>query len=170
MSIILEGPDNAGKSTLAAFLTKELSLPIKHSGGPSKYPGEVNARALQFNGDPACMIYDRHPCVSQNLYVEALKNGGELVHQRTIDEFYAAGHFIVYCRPIALDLSGHQMSEHSSDQYFEEVRRNYCRLLAVYDAWALEHAHLVYRIGYDMNKVGDLCNAATLHEWQEMRA
>src|SRR4051812_3455357 len=88
MQIVLEGPDNAGKSTLAAFLSERLGIPVKHSGGPSKHPGEVNERARAFGADDSDLIYDRHPCVSQNLYQDALQTQGEYVDQRHLDAFY----------------------------------------------------------------------------------
>jgi len=158
MQIVLEGPDNAGKSTLAAFLSEKLAIPITHSGGPSKYPGEVNARSYGFNQDTATRIYDRHPCVSQNIYQRALKQNGELVEDAHLEQFYANKPLIIYCRSLG-DLSGHQMSEHSSAEYFDEVKQNYDELRMLYDVWALDHANLVYRIGDSMEDVANACAA-----------
>lgn len=148
MNIVLEGPDNAGKSTLASHLSKALAMSIKHSGGPSKYPGEVNARADNFNLDKQSYIYDRHPCISQNIYVEALKTGGELVTPERIRAFYATRPLIIYCRSRG-NLEGHEQSEHSSLEYFNQVERNYATLCKLYDKWGLVSAHLIYRIGDD---------------------
>lgn len=158
MQIVLEGPDNAGKSTLAAFLSERLGLPIQHSGGPSKYPGEVNERAQRFNADTSDLIYDRHPCVSQNIYQAALKTGGELVIEEHLDAFYKLEPFIIYCRN-ERGVEGHQMSEHSSEEYFRQVERNMDDLCLEYDAWGLDHANLIYRIGDNMEDVANACAA-----------
>lgn len=158
MQIVLEGPDNAGKSTLAAFLSERLGIPVKHSGGPSKYPGEVNARALEFNRDTSDLIYDRHPCVSQNVYQDALQAGGEYVEQQHLDAFYAGKPLIIYCKSLG-NLDGHRMTDHSSPEYFDQVERNYNALCNLYDLWAVEHANLIYRIGDSMEDVANTCAA-----------
>lgn len=149
MNIVLEGPDNAGKSTLAKKLHEELGLLIRHSGGPSKFPGEVNERAKQFIADPNFYIYDRHPCISQNLYVAALKTAGELVKPETIANFYLSKPLIIYCRNNGT-LDGHEQSEHSSEEYFKQVEQNFLDLCEMYDSWGLVNAHMIYRIGDDV--------------------
>lgn len=149
MQIILEGPDNAGKSTLAAYLSKYLNLPLTHSGGPSKYSGEVNERTVKFNADPETRIYDRHPAISQNLYQRALQQRGELVHALHVDAFYTLRPLIIYCRN-ERGTDGHVLSEHSSTDYFNEVATHFQDLCSLYDKWAMQHANIVYRIGDDM--------------------
>lgn len=155
MQIILEGPDNAGKSTLAAHISERLGIPIQHSGGPSKFPGEVNTRTFEFNQRRATFIYDRHPAISQNIYVEALQNNGELVEERHVDQTYELKPLIIYCKNTR-GADGHEQSEHSSPEYFQQVAANLERLCDLYDAWAVERANIVYRIGDDMN---DIANA-----------
>lgn len=148
MKIILEGPDNSGKSTLAKYLNEFLGFTLIHSGGPSKYPGEVVERSKRFNEMKGPIIFDRHPCVSQNLYAEALGEG-ERVPEDVIAEFMGQKPFIIYCRNEG-SLDGHQMSEHSSPEYFDKVQENLLRLCKDYDEWALSNANMVYRIGDSM--------------------
>lgn len=152
MHIVLEGPDNAGKSTLATKLSERLNLTIQHSGGPSKYKGEVNERADSYNADTDPKIFDRHPCVSQNIYVCALGTGGELVTAERVKEFYDNKPLIIYCRNNG-SLDGHQQSEHSSEEYFNKVEKNYEALCELYDHWGVRHAHMIYRIGDDVNQL-----------------
>ncbi len=155
MDIILEGPDNAGKSTLAQILADELNMTVRHSGGPSKYPGEVNHRAQQYNTDMDSFIYDRHPCVSQNLYVAAFQNGGELIEEKHLINFYDNAPLIIYCRSLG-DLGGHVPSEHADEEHDKKVAENYDRLCRLYDEWALKNAKLLYRIGDSIETVIDL--------------
>ena len=42
MSIIIEGPDHVGKTTLGTRLSKELNLKMVHLGKPEKYPYDFN--------------------------------------------------------------------------------------------------------------------------------
>lgn len=149
MQIILEGPDNSGKSTLAAYLGNYLNLPVIHSGGPSKYPGEVNERTVKFNMDRQTQIYDRHPAISQNIYQKALQLHGELVHETHVDAFYTLRPLIIYCQNTR-GTEGHNLSEHSSPDYFDQVAAHFQDLQRLYDQWALVHANVIYRIGDDM--------------------
>lgn len=155
MQIILEGPDNSGKSTLAAYLARSLDLSLQHSGGPSKYPGEVNARTFEMNQRTFTQLFDRHPAISQNIYVGGLQNGGELVTEENVNDFYALKPLIIYCKNVR-GVDGHEQSEHSSTEYFDQVAKNMERICDLYDAWAVEKAHIVYRIGDNMSAVAKM--------------
>lgn len=154
MNIIVEGPDNSGKTTLVSFLSSRLKLPTKHSGGPSKYPGEVVSRAESYLSDSTQYIYDRHPCISQNIYAEAT-GVGELIQDSMLKRFYSSSDIIVFCRGRD-DLAGHQMSTHSTPEYFERVKKVHHLICELYDDWALRHAHVCYRIGDDPERIADL--------------
>lgn len=154
MNIVLEGPDNSGKSTLAEYLGERLHMPVKHSGGPGKYPGEINARADLLLSNPIPTIYDRHPCVSQNIYVEALSSSGERVTDDRVQRLYDSGAVIVFCR--GRDFTHHRMSEHASVDYVAQVERNHPRICELYDAWALDHAHVTFRIGDGLERIARL--------------
>lgn len=157
MQIIIEGPDGAGKTTLINYLSEKMGIPSKHSGGPSKYPGEVNARTREFNADPTTLLYDRHPAISQNIYVQALQNKGEIVHPAAIEEFYDLKPFIIYCRnERGLEAGGHRASKHSSQEHADRVTARFQAVCEGYDRWALIHANLIYRIGDDMEALSNL--------------
>lgn len=166
MQIILEGPDNSGKTTLAKHLGETLGIPVKHSGGPSKFPGEVNSRTQAFNEANSWGIFDRHPAISQNMYVEALsqlqgEKKGELVRPEHVEAFYNLKPLIIYCRNVR-GIEGHDLSEHSSADYFDKVTRAMPILCKLYDQWALERAHILYRIGDNMT---DVVNTVAAQLW-----
>ncbi|MGE0366993.1 MAG: hypothetical protein AB7Q00_14795 [Phycisphaerales bacterium] len=150
MHIILEGPDGSGKSTLAVFLSHHLGVEVTHSGGPSKYPGEVNERAKRLMAMPGTVIFDRHPCISQNIYNSALRRAdAEMVSTSTIGAFYASKPLLIYCRPTTA-LRDHRLSEFAPDQsHNDAVEANYDMLLTYYDLWAKTHANIIHRIGDD---------------------
>jgi predicted HAD superfamily Cof-like phosphohydrolase len=151
MLIVLEGPDFAGKSTLGKYLSDRLGLPLRHSGGPSKYPGEVNERADRFAKDPGPAIYDRHPVVSQNLYAMALANGAEMVTTDRELRFYESHPLIIYCRPVR-DFE-HIPSEHTPPGYEHSIAAHYDDLVKLYDQWANSFAHFTYRMGDDPTRI-----------------
>jgi len=152
MNIVLEGPDASGKSTLAKHIAEQLLLPIVHSGGPEKFPGEVLERTKKRLGITGPMLHDRHPAVSQNIHLTALRLPGTYIPEGMLAQFYASKPLIIYCRNPGT-LEGHQMSEHASTEYHRRVERYFPDLCRMYDEWALRHASFTYRIGDDMNSV-----------------
>ena len=152
MNIVLEGPDNSGKSTLAKYISEQLLIPIVHSGGPEKFPGEVIERTKKRLAISSPMIHDRHPVISQNIHLTALRLQGTYIPDNFIGEFYASRPMIIYCRN-AGSLDGHQMSEYASTDYHRRVERYFPDLCRMYDDWALRHANVTYRIGDDMSSV-----------------
>lgn len=171
MDIVIEGPDNAGKSTLARVIAVELGFEeVTHSGGPSKYPGEINERAVRFNSEYSPSnprLFDRHPCVSQNIYINSLFAGmGEFVTPDNVKSFYRTQPFIVYCRNESHSLQGHVMSEHSDDEYFQRVTENIDNLCHHYDQWAMGRSHYIHRIGDD---IGPLLSALSSTNFDPVR-
>lgn len=159
MNIVLEGPDNAGKSTLAKYLQEHLGLPLRHSGGPGKHPGEIQERVDRYYNDPHDMIYDRHPCISQGIYLSALRLAGEYVTLDREERFYKSKPLIIYCRNRGT-MEGHVESEHTSREYVRRVELYFNDLCAAYDKWSLGRANIVYRIGDDMDAVVRIVRAA----------
>lgn len=151
MMIVVEGPDNAGKSTLINKLSGELgrSVMVMPGEGPEKYAGEINNRIRNYQRwlrYPGVVIFDRHPCISQPIY--GLFRQNTQVEQELIDEFYAAQPFILYCRPAyGVTLEGHVAKDHDTAEHLAAVDANKEKITELYDIWALSHAHLVYRIG-----------------------
>lgn len=75
-SFFLEGPDNAGKSTLAHELSKRLGMLVYHQDKPRSL-AEYND-AILFERNTNNLIFDRSMAISQVLYDRAL-------HRKHID-------------------------------------------------------------------------------------
>ena len=148
MNIVLEGPDGAGKSTLAKKIAIATGMSIKGSEGPAKSFGEINQRVIKYSLLKTCCIFDRHPCVSNDLYNAILPTDQPThnIKQELIDEFYSSKPFIIYCRP---DLEGFATATRSletdTDEFHRHIAENYERLIKLYDYWALHNANYIYR-------------------------
>ena len=155
MQIILEGPDNAGKSTLADVLAHHLGLAIIPGEGPGRSTQEINDRIRRYAGLEG--IFDRHPCVSQLIY-NRFRIGGPEVEQDLIDRFYNSRPIIIFCRG-RYTLEGHVVKDHdkrvdaSGTSHDQTVVNNHAAVCRAYEEWGLTHADLVYRIGDDIERL-----------------
>lgn len=89
-SFILEGPDNAGKSTLAAILAKDLGMHVHHQSRPGS-PMEFFSACMcetQPQGRPG-IIYDRSMAISQIVYDKVLKRTPIVAPQTMVQELHA---------------------------------------------------------------------------------
>lgn len=152
MDIVLEGPDNAGKSTLAGFISTELNRITVHSEGREKYANEINERINRYFGLYHDVVYDRHPVVSQTIYHMIVENT-EVDHELAT-RFYDSKPLIIYCRPDPeRGMEGHITKEYDAPDYVQKIQDNFRQLVSVYDTWALKKANMIYRIGDDVPKL-----------------
>jgi len=102
MRLILEGPDNAGKTTLARKLTDELGQAIFyfHPGGkPDSLAAELECMSEQFTMivQHSNILMDRVTCISQRVYnpdpAQAQLRADALSRLQTMAPV------VVYCRP-----------------------------------------------------------------------
>ena len=146
MEIILEGPDNAGKSTLATYLGKALDRNIVSSEGREKHPGEINERVQRYFATYRNVVFDRHPVISQSIYF--ICGNKTSVNQDLVDKFYRENNLFIYCRPADdRGLAGHIEKAYDDPAFLKEIADKYGQLLFAYDKWALNYANIIYRIG-----------------------
>lgn len=75
MAIILEGPDNAGKSTLAKALSEAMGWNTIHAGGPPKNEAETKERLhTDFDLMQRKMIMDRSFIISETVFGPITRN------------------------------------------------------------------------------------------------
>lgn len=100
--IIIEGPDNAGKSMLAEKLCKELGVPVIHSVRPGK---DWTADDTLYHSTkqlmPTRAILDRVYAVSEYVYGRIIRGKTALEHRHSeaLMDFYYRPYLTIYCRP-----------------------------------------------------------------------
>lgn len=169
MRIVVEGPDNSGKTTLIDYLARHLVSPetgrrfnVFRNLGPCVDLREYRDRiAAVYHATDT--IFDRHTVVSENIYgpiCRAIDYGAQDV--RPAIDFYAQRPIFIYCR--GRDLAQH-IPNHARDtpEHLAAVAANHGKICAAYDRWALRYAHILYRLG-------DLPLSATLEQVQAMVA
>lgn len=146
MNIVVEGPDNSGKSTLVDKLSHVLNMRVLHSDGPVKQQEEMHSRCLAYL-NATDTIFDRHCIVSERIY--GMMRGHVMLDPVLEGMFYDdQQHLIIYCRNTR-GLSSHVMKQHDTQQHLTLVSSRHKQICDLYDKWALRHAHLMYRIGDD---------------------
>lgn len=98
--ILVEGPDNSGKTTLCARLHEEFDLGIVRRAGPApKEEMEERVRALMMS--TATVIHDRCPVFSEPVYGSVLR-GGSVFGSKNWEYIWLLlwkNPLIIYCRP-----------------------------------------------------------------------
>lgn len=148
MIIIIEGPDNAGKSTLAKRLGEELGLDVIHPGGRPKDTEAAlvfcltQGTAIAF-GDVTSMIYDRITAISDDAY-RARPTLSKMYREfrESINDYAAESKaFIVYCRPPLqklLDFSTQVQKSHKDAEHVEFAKANAGAIIDRYDKMMTE--------------------------------
>jgi adenylate kinase family enzyme len=145
--IILEGPDNAGKSTLGEYIANNLNIPMHHAKGPPKSHEEIRERQDAINNRLAkreWCVTDRTPVISDNIYGAALSR--DRLHFTTNDlaTFFRFRPLIIYCRPPFDELmkvtKSHKVKDHETKAHVDAMRKNAETIVALYDnffqAWS----------------------------------
>lgn len=146
--IIVEGPDNSGKSTLVTTLVKDLNIRLLQSkySGPPKTAKEnyhktrdIIVKALEYPGPNT--ITDRLSLIGESIYGPICRGQDLWIPYfdkkmkmysilKTINPFW------IYCRPpkeVVLNMSSHQLKSYDTPEHLDEVSRNKSLILKAYD-------------------------------------
>jgi len=141
MIVILEGPDNAGKSTLGNKLAIDLHLDLIHPGGPPKNLVEVIERCQEqstvfSHSTTVDFIFDRVTCISDQIY-----RGRTDLYK--LFDFYqndlrsAKNIIIIYCRPSddrLRNFDDHVQKDHEDEAIVQHAIDNVDRIINEYDS------------------------------------
>lgn len=158
-NIIIEGPDNAGKSHLVKAIADHYGWPVQISGGREKWPNEINQRVRRYLGFTS-HIFDRHPAISQEIYRRV--HHGTPIQLDLLKTFYKQGNLIIYCRPDMTEgLTGQIIKDYDKPEHIKQIKENFTRLVEGYDFWAVQQAHIIRRkyndIGLTLRLIAGSC-------------
>lgn len=134
MNIVIEGPDNSGKSTLAQILAQLLPLRIQPGAGPAESQKEIVARSKWYL-TLENRIFDRHPFISEAIYGKHRANPTHLP-KGYVDAFYKTQPLIIYCSG---EMGDHKVKEYDTPDHLEILRRFNSQINQDYHEWATRH-------------------------------
>lgn len=138
MKLILEGPDNAGKTTLARKLSNNGLVAYKHPGGrPDDLKAEINCMIEQYNHllHHQHIILDRITAISQQVYNPDKMH--EVTREIALDSLLNLQPVVIYCRPSddrLLRVQDLKWREGESDEHKEKIIRGQHTFVQRYDA------------------------------------
>jgi hypothetical protein len=144
MNIVLEGPDGAGKSTLAAQLSQLTGMPVVEGKGPPKSADEFHARCERYLATTG-VIFDRHPCISERIYSKIVDRSSPLM-SRHISSFARTLPFIIYVRPPIIKTPTN-FKDDEDPVHVAAVVAHHATICMAYDELMLDIAHYVFRRG-----------------------
>jgi hypothetical protein len=110
--IVVEGPDNTGKSTLVDQLQRHFCLPIIRPVSYNKVYDKGEQEVIKYTewmlkdfetSKQQTLIYDRHPLISANIYEKIIINRNSILLNQRYNaltyEFAKINPIIIYCRP-----------------------------------------------------------------------
>lgn len=128
-----------------------MDLIVQESEGPPKSDEEINERVDKYE-NMSDRLFVRHPVISNAIYGQVREEGDPITIGRRIN-FYEQGNILIYCDAGTRGLGAHVEKAHDTKKHLEDITNNYNKLLYLYRQWAAEHAHFVYRIGDDMDRL-----------------
>lgn len=146
--ILVEGPDNSGKSTLVRQLIKEFDLlECSRPHGPPKTPTELLSRAtsILLKQDDKKYITDRHPLFGEDIYGPILRNRNmwteiqeeyDRLKNMLLTSSTEGLTYIIYCRPpdeVVLNLNTHEVKDYDTPQHLKALYHNADKVLKAYD-------------------------------------
>lgn len=159
MNIVIEGPDGSGKSTLCELLSLHTGRVVVGGEGPSKGPGDFDRRIrrlMQYHE----VIFDRHPAVSGPIYNRFRDNVIDNPSRALTFAFYAQPNFFVYCQPTAATSWVPDNVEVDTPAYNAWLEQNHAGICREYEAWAMQCANAIYRVGDDLDRFVKLIKGA----------
>lgn len=138
--IIIEGPDNSGKTTLGNRLSKRLNVPLQHSGGPAKGKDEILMRTdnILRERNSIC-IRDRIPIISEYVYANALGRPSFFTDENImhyLNLLIQMHPVIIFCNPPKEIVLGgnHKFGEHDTPEHHRKVEENKLTIYEMYQS------------------------------------
>lgn len=162
--IILEGPDNAGKTTLGKHLVAELGLELIHGGDAPKDLAECWTRIDKIMDHPNPAIFDRVIQISEQIYGNVFRNTTFFDCHKEISRLRRKHYpLIIYCRPDISKLLHLEEKDFRADEeksHVKKVKENQQRIVNHYDDLFQHYIHIRYN--YTKHNISDLTQLTKL--------
>lgn len=136
--LIVEGPDNAGKSTLIRMFETEFNLPSFHAGGPPKSSEDIlKRRAAAYRNCLKRIIQDRNYFISDIVYGSVLRKDPCYQNFSLMLKMLQLKPLVIYCRPSMqhlMQIGDHKAKAHETQEHVDKVKENQKELVWHYDA------------------------------------
>ena len=153
MSLVLEGADNSGKTTLAKDL-RQLNPRLKYLHAGSAPRDEDHEALCMLHQYEKCarpnVIVDRVTCISQQVYQNKVFDSR---YMRELDKLLRIGVLIVYCRPSTDRLMSFEKftwRDEESEAYKQKVLDNQHEYIHRYDKIMEQVPHIHYDFDEEM--------------------
>jgi hypothetical protein len=149
-SIILEGTDGSGKTTLFDVMTKLWGLRSSgHDGGPPQSYHDIQARLAHTSlNNPA--VRDRTPCISDIMYSAVLGRETTLSSKAYMEFLKDLDPLIIYCRPplAVLYANAVKPKPHKPQEFVDRIKSwdTQWRLIQEYDHYMERTAQGLLRV------------------------
>lgn len=132
MIILIEGPDGAGKSTLAKALADHFKAPLHHSGRPltGQMLRDNMQHIIELSSHHDILIVDRAPWVSEFIYSKAMKRYQMLSNEELIS-YHQVPQVVVYCTADEYNITVGK--EHKPQEYMDRLYESHERIVNEYD-------------------------------------
>ena len=169
-TVIVEGPDGAGKSELIRVLAEGLGRNPSHTGGPRATKEGVD-EAMRMVEVRKAGLFDRCSHISNPIYasVDGREDPFTLGEYRT--RLASFNPIVVYCRLRNVDqMLSHILTTvkaHKPPSYLEIVKANYPRIVSLYDEHMTEIEKIVPVIRYSWNEAHPLLVLRAIREIEQ---
>ena len=154
MAIIIEGPDNAGKTTLCNLLGTSLHMPIFHAGGPPS----TNDTALRLCREQTDFLHnntilDRITPISRQVYNNRYNDPEMVDHLKVMLKVPMCT--LIYCRPPnerLMDMKNHEIKKHDTADHMANILEHHHNFIELYDRLMAGIPHIEYDWSMDINE------------------
>jgi len=135
--IVVEGPDGSGKTTLLNRLSRDLNLPVFHTGGPPSSKIMLEQKIKDAVEKSKTHLLDRIPHISDPVYSRISVRNPFISENTLREELKTLNPIVVYCRLASVSEMFKSIDQtkkqHKPKAHLEEVLWRYKSIVDGYD-------------------------------------
>lgn len=155
-TIIIEGPDGGGKSTLGLYLEERYKVKLYHAG--NTVTKKAVQKAVQIIMEDGRLLLDRCPVISEIIYGRVIRTDSKVTESEMqyYFDWMKLNAMIIYCRPSIRTLENTKLVEksHKTMDHINEVSSNIRKLIHFYDLfinWLVDKDQTILHFNRDVD-------------------